>query len=60
MIQAIRTRQQLGSGFRALWRGDQRLYSVAKRLFGSWREALVAAGCEVRDQVHVDPRRSAA
>ena len=48
VLQAIRMRPQDDSGVQTPWRLDPRLYSVAKRVFGSWRKALLAAGCEVQ------------
>jgi hypothetical protein len=44
VIAAIQARQQAGLPLRTAWRDDQLLSNTAYRLFGSWREAVLAAG----------------
>lgn len=46
VIDAIRTRRRQGLSLKAVWREDLRLYSSAKRLFGSWCGAMRAAGID--------------
>lgn len=45
VLKAIRSISQSEGGLSNAWR-DTGLYSVAKKHFGTWREAVIAAGCK--------------
>jgi len=48
VIEAMQSRRERGLPLTCVWRDDKALYATAKRLFGSWRNALRAAGFEHR------------
>ncbi len=56
VLQAIRSFHQQGLSLTTVWRHDRSLYYAGWRHFGSWQEALVAAGFE-RTQRKWSPER---
>lgn len=46
VIATIQARTQRDGKLVALWREDQGLYSAAKKHFGTWRQAVLAAGLQ--------------
>jgi hypothetical protein len=44
VIEALQSRQQMGASISQTWKEDPILFAAAKRYFGSWRAALLAAG----------------
>ena len=46
VIEEIRSRQQRGEALSKTWREDERLFAAATRHFGSWADAMRAAGFE--------------
>lgn len=50
VVEAIRGQHQQGLGTKAIWKRDTGLYSAAKKHFGTWREAVTAAGFEPAHQ----------
>jgi len=44
VIEAIRSRHRQGRSLTTVWREDIVLYAIARRTFGSWRQARQAAG----------------
>lgn len=48
VIASIQQRHQRGLSLSQVWRIDKPLYATAKRKFGSWRQAVQAAGFEFK------------
>jgi hypothetical protein len=48
VIGAIQELHQKGLPLTKVWKDDVNLYSVAKTHFGSWRNAVLAAGLQVK------------
>ena len=46
VLDAIRRAYRPEAGVKAIWKHDTGLYSAAKKHFGTWRSAVVAAGLE--------------
>jgi hypothetical protein len=46
VLQAIRTQHEQSRNTTVVWKQDTGLYSAAKKHFGSWRQAIIAAGFE--------------
>ena len=44
VIEFIQSRRDRGMPLTTVWKDEVSLYSIAKRIFGSWRKALQAAG----------------
>ena len=50
VLEAIRQRHRLGLSMTTVWKTDRSLYGGAKTHFGSWHNALAAAGLPSRPQ----------
>ena len=48
VIEVLQTRHRQGHAMSTVWKDDATLYATAKRYFGSWRNAMQAAGLEVQ------------
>jgi hypothetical protein len=46
VLAAIRAQSEPGTSVAPVWKQDTGLYSVAKKHFGTWREAVLAAGLQ--------------
>jgi hypothetical protein len=58
VLDRIRARAVRGDGLFRVHHADSSLYARARRMFGSWRAAVLAAGVDYRDVMVTARRRS--